>query len=197
MPRRSRNEEANLMETTIELHVSGRIRLRRGLLGMSQSDLAKAMGITFQQVQKYEKGSNRVSVGKLYRLADILDVPLTYFFEGLTIEGRRLRDDASAFPSPILSRRELDLVRAWKAAPPAVADEILSLLRVMEPDQPFTVAEAGKITVVPLPEPEAVMSAGVKPAAEKQDMPPPVRRGPGRPPGRRHPVWDPTDIYRV
>ena len=89
MPRRSKNAAVAALETVIENHVAGRIRLRRGLLGMSQSDLAKALGITFQQVQKYERGSNRVSVGKLYRLADILDVPLTFFFDGLDVPDMR------------------------------------------------------------------------------------------------------------
>ncbi len=105
---------------------------------MSQSDLAKALGITFQQVQKYERGSNRVSVGKLYRLADILDVPLTFFFDGLDVPDMRRPPESFAATaegsSPILSRRELDLLRAWKSAPEEVADAVGSLLRAVSPN---------------------------------------------------------------
>lgn len=210
MPRRSRNNDANLMETTIETHSAGRIRLRRGLLGMSQSDLAKALGITFQQVQKYERGSNRVSVGKLYRLADILDVPLTYFFDGLVIEGRQLRNDLSGSPSPILSRRELDLLRAWKAAPPAVADEVLGLLRAVKPgappDLPVAAADSGIGAAAPVPELEVPLIANAGPAKDDKEAPAPIKRGPGRPKGsgpapavreatrKRHPIWNPSDI---
>ena len=65
----------------IDVHVGARIRLRRTLLGISQTTLADAMGLTFQQVQKYESGANRVSSSRLYDAARILDVPLPYFFD--------------------------------------------------------------------------------------------------------------------
>ena len=68
----------------IDVHVGSRIRLRRTLLGMSQERLAEAIGLTFQQVQKYEKGANRVSSSRLYDLAGILDVPLAYFFDEMS-----------------------------------------------------------------------------------------------------------------
>lgn len=133
MPRRTKNAAVAAVENAIESHVAARIRLRRGLLGMSQSDLARALGLTFQQVQKYERGSNRVSVGKLVRMAEILDVPLTFFFDGLEVPGLgealRIRgkdEDPAAAP---LGRRDLDLLRSWRAAPPEVADAVTSLLR--------------------------------------------------------------------
>ena len=68
----------------IDLHVGGRVRLRRKLLGISQDQLAMALGITFQQIQKYERGANRVSASKLYEIAKTLQVPVAFFFEGLT-----------------------------------------------------------------------------------------------------------------
>ncbi|WP_086008798.1 helix-turn-helix domain-containing protein, partial [Nitrospirillum viridazoti] len=120
MPRRTKNTVVAELEGKIENHVASRIRLRRGLLGMSQSDLARALGITFQQVQKYERGSNRVSVGKLYRLAEILDVPLTFFFDDLESGADRPAPTTFSAPdegSPLLSRRDLDLLRAWRNAP--------------------------------------------------------------------------------
>lgn len=67
----------------IDVHVGNRIRIRRMLIGMSQEKLGEQLGLTFQQVQKYEKGSNRVSASRLYRMAKILSVPVQYFFDDL------------------------------------------------------------------------------------------------------------------
>ncbi|HYC05525.1 MAG TPA: helix-turn-helix transcriptional regulator [Azospirillaceae bacterium] len=173
MPRRTKNAAVASIETAIETHVAARIRLRRGLLGMSQSDLARALGITFQQVQKYERGSNRVSVGKLFRLADILDVPLSFFFDGLEMTGvENAPKPPTGFAedqSPLLSRRDLDLLRAWRQSPPAVADAIAILLRAVSQE-----------------EEEA---EGVADGAEARgDSKPPASRR------RRRAVWDPSDI---
>lgn len=66
----------------IDRHVGGRIRMRRMLAGISQEKLGEALGITFQQVQKYEKGSNRVSASRLQIIARVLDVPIAFFFDG-------------------------------------------------------------------------------------------------------------------
>ena len=67
----------------IDVHVGGRVRLRRMLIGMSQEKLGELLGLTFQQVQKYEKGANRVGAGRLYQIAQILDVPVQFFFDDL------------------------------------------------------------------------------------------------------------------
>jgi len=67
----------------VDMHVGARIRMRRRFLGISQQSLAAQLGITFQQVQKYERGANRVSASKLYEVACALNTPVTYFFEGL------------------------------------------------------------------------------------------------------------------
>lgn len=66
----------------IDVHVGSRVKLRRGLMNMSQSSLAEMLGITFQQVQKYERGANRVSASRLFHLGQILDVPVEFFFDG-------------------------------------------------------------------------------------------------------------------
>lgn len=210
MPRRSRNTAANAAEALVETHAAGRIRLRRALLGMSQSDLAKALGITFQQVQKYERGSNRVSVGKLYRLADILDVPMMFFFDGLEAAGQRhVASTDTLEQSGILSRRELDLLRAWRGAPPEVADTVSALLRAIEPDRKADLVDqpvdAPVSKPAPAPEPvplPAVAEAAPPPTPDEQEAPPRRR---GRPPGStntkpskpRRPtgaVWNPADI---
>lgn len=65
----------------VDVHVGQRLRVRRSLLGMSQEKLAEAIGITFQQIQKYERGTNRVSAGRLYQFSKILGVPIAYFYD--------------------------------------------------------------------------------------------------------------------
>jgi transcriptional regulator with XRE-family HTH domain len=74
MPKRAPNP--------IDKHVGSRVRMRRLKLNMSQTDLGNALGLTFQQVQKYEKGSNRVSASRLQHISQILQVPVPFFFEG-------------------------------------------------------------------------------------------------------------------
>jgi transcriptional regulator with XRE-family HTH domain len=74
----------------IDKHVGGRVRMRRLILDMSQTDLANALGLTFQQVQKYEKGTNRIGASRLQHISQILQAPVPFFFEGVT--------DASGVP---------------------------------------------------------------------------------------------------
>lgn len=71
----------------VDMHVGARIRMRRRFLGFTQQTLAESLGLTFQQVQKYERGANRVSASKLYDIARALNVPVPYFFEGLADTG--------------------------------------------------------------------------------------------------------------
>lgn len=66
----------------IDRHVGSRVRMRRMLAGISQEKLGEALGLTFQQVQKYEKGSNRISASRLQQIANLLDVPVAFFFDG-------------------------------------------------------------------------------------------------------------------
>ena len=79
----------------VDIHVGSRLRQRRTALGISQTNLATTLGLTFQQVQKYEQAKNRVSASRLYRFSKILDVPVTFFFEGIA------SDTAPAPPSMI------------------------------------------------------------------------------------------------
>ena len=118
----------------VDLHVGARIRMRRKLLGVSQEKLADQLGLTFQQVQKYERGANRVSASKLYEIARALQTSVAYFFDGLAdtvdpglelAEGREFMNElvmtpeglelASLFPKLKRGRvrlRVLDLVKA-------------------------------------------------------------------------------------
>jgi transcriptional regulator with XRE-family HTH domain len=76
--------DADRSPNPVDLHVGARIRMRRKVLGVSQEKLADELGLTFQQVQKYERGANRVSASKLYEIARALSAPVSYFFEGLS-----------------------------------------------------------------------------------------------------------------
>lgn len=70
----------------VDIHVGSRVRIRRKVLKMSQEKLGDSLGVTFQQVQKYERGSNRVGASRLFKMAQVMDVPVQYFFEGLGME---------------------------------------------------------------------------------------------------------------
>jgi transcriptional regulator with XRE-family HTH domain len=81
----AKNGEGNMSgrsSDAVDKHVGSRVRMRRLMLGLSQGKLADQVELTFQQVQKYEKGTNRIGAGRLYQLSHILDVPVSFFFEG-------------------------------------------------------------------------------------------------------------------
>ena len=70
----------------VDVHVGARVRLRRKILRLSQEKLGEELGVTFQQVQKYERGSNRVGASRLWKLSQVLDVPVNFFYDGLSTE---------------------------------------------------------------------------------------------------------------
>jgi len=86
-------EKPKRLATTVDLHVGSRIRALRKQLGISQQHLAEQLGLTFQQIQKYERGRNRVSASRLYQTAGVLHVPVSYFFEGLDDQATDTRAD--------------------------------------------------------------------------------------------------------
>jgi transcriptional regulator with XRE-family HTH domain len=83
----------------IDKHVGSRVRMRRMMLGMSQEKLGNNLGLTFQQVQKYEKGTNRIGASRLQQISHILQVPVSFFFEGAPSGAARV-DGMSEAPSP-------------------------------------------------------------------------------------------------
>ena len=130
----------------IDVHVGSRIRLRRTLLGMSQERLGEALGLTFQQVQKYERGVNRVGASRLFDLSRVLDVPISFFFDDMPDSlastygqaGRRaggFTEMQNGFTDDALSRREtLELVRAYyRITDPAVRKRVFDLIKSMGP----------------------------------------------------------------
>jgi transcriptional regulator with XRE-family HTH domain len=136
----------------IDIHVGGRIRLRRTLLGMSQERLGESLGLTFQQVQKYERGVNRVGASRLFDLSRVLDVPISFFFDdmpealaGIHGTGHATRaaggfaDRQDAFGTDeALNRREtLELVRAYyRITDSAVRKRVFDLIKSMGPIEP-------------------------------------------------------------
>lgn len=98
----------------VDIHVGTRIRTRRLLIGMNQETLARALGLTFQQVQKYEGGANRVSASRLSRIADVLGVPISYFFSDIDSDG----EAAEAETRERMQRPEtIELIRCYYAIP--------------------------------------------------------------------------------
>ncbi len=89
----------------IDVHVGTRIRLRRTLLGLSQEKLGEAIGLTFQQVQKYERGANRVGSSRLFDLSRVLDVPIAYFFDEMPGSGAGQEPEPAHGPRPSADRR--------------------------------------------------------------------------------------------
>ena len=85
----------------IDIHVGSRVRLRRMMLGMSQEKLGESLGITFQQIQKYEKGTNRIGASRLQQISNILQVPVSFFFEGAPhLPGHHHSGGMGEAPSP-------------------------------------------------------------------------------------------------
>ena len=125
----------------VDAHVGNRLRERRILLGLSQTRLGESLSLSFQQIQKYERGIDRISVGRLVHLAHVLDVPITYFFEELSapegVDGGELQDSvlrssaSEALSEDPMSKREtLELVRAYyQIDQPELRKHIFALIR--------------------------------------------------------------------
>lgn len=122
----------------IDIHVGARLRLRRTLLGLSQEKLGEAVGITFQQLQKYERGANRISASRLFNLAQVLNVPVTFFFDDLppaddTVSGARVSEPTETDEFESMAKREtLELVRAYyRINDPAVRKRTFDLVKAL------------------------------------------------------------------
>ena len=125
----------------VDVHVGARLRQRRTLLGMSQEKLGEAVGLTFQQIQKYERGANRIGASRLYQLSNVLDVSVSYFFEEMPGEVQKTRGDYAAprqaddiesvqSGDPMARRETLELVRAYyKIEDPKVRKRVFELTK--------------------------------------------------------------------
>ena len=109
----------------IDVHVGGRIRQRRTELGLSQTKLADALDLTFQQVQKYETGANRVGASRLYDISHVLRVPVEHFFDGLT----KSEPESKDVP---MNRNTVELVRAYyKVTNPRVRKQLFETAKAL------------------------------------------------------------------
>jgi transcriptional regulator with XRE-family HTH domain len=128
----------------IDVHVGSRVRLRRTLLGMSQEKLGEALGLTFQQVQKYERGANRVGASRLFDLSRVLDVPVSFFFDDMDdqLKGQSPAQIASVGElaeapahfehDPLAKRETLELVRAYyRINDPQVRKRVYELAKAL------------------------------------------------------------------
>ncbi|MDG2242601.1 MAG: helix-turn-helix transcriptional regulator [Rhodospirillaceae bacterium] len=120
--RSSRGRMPSGKPNPVDVYVGSRVRLRRTLLGLSQEKLGEAIGLTFQQVQKYERGANRIGASRLWDLSRVLDCPVSYFFEDMEDDVRaaspRNLTERTAEPDqkesdPMTKRETLELVRAY------------------------------------------------------------------------------------
>lgn len=140
----------------VDVHVGTRLRQRRTLLGMSQTTLGTAVGLTFQQIQKYERGANRLSASRLFEFAKVLDVSVSYFFDempanalaGRPMLGRgRKGSGETSTPleqekDPLIKRETLELVRAYyKIRPAGVRAGVAKMIKAIGADAPTSVAK--------------------------------------------------------
>lgn len=116
------------MKHPVDIHVGKRIRHRRWMLGMTQQQLADAVGIKFQQIQKYETGMNRVSASRLWDIANTLDVTIGFFFQGL---GDDVREANGAGADLLAEKEALELLRTYYAIPEAQRRRLFELARVL------------------------------------------------------------------
>ena len=125
----------------VDVHVGARVRVRRTLLGMSQEKLGDAIGLTFQQVQKYERGANRIGSSRLFDLSRVLDVPIEFFFEDMPsdvaasspAQTRGMAEDPVIYElDPMAKRETLELVRAYyKITDPHIRKRLFELTKAL------------------------------------------------------------------
>ena len=116
------------MAHPVDVHVGQRVRQRRWMLGMTQVQLAENVGIKFQQIQKYETGANRVSASRMWDIAAALQVPVSFFFEGL--EGQA-PDTGEAQGDVLTDKEALELLRSYYAIPETQRRRLFDLARVL------------------------------------------------------------------
>ena len=133
----------------VDMHVGARLRLRRTLLGISQGKLGDSVGLTFQQIQKYERGANRIGASRIYEFSHVLDVSVAYFFDEMNdvtkatrgrrinLKGRTSNDQVELETDPLARRETLELVRAYyKINDPKIRKRLFELIKTLANSQP-------------------------------------------------------------
>ena len=119
------------MAHPVDVHVGKRVRHRRWLVGMTQQQLAEKVGIKFQQIQKYETGANRVSASRLWDISEVLNVPVSFFFEGLDVEQAAVAKE-ERMPSDLMGDKEaMELIRSYYSIPENQRKRLFDLARVL------------------------------------------------------------------
>ncbi len=116
------------MKHPVDIHVGQRVRWRRWQQGMTQQQLCDKIGVTIQQIQKYETGTNRISVSRMWDIAATMEVPVSYFFEGLDGQAP---DTGEARADILTDKEAVDLVRAYYAIPETQRKRLFDLARVL------------------------------------------------------------------
>ncbi len=117
----------------IDLHVAQRLKLRRSLMGFTQDRLAQAVGVSFQMVQKYEKGESRVGASRLMKIAEALDIPVSWFFEGFRNPSMVLAEEAPVLDDEIFSRREtMEILKAYYGLPETLRKHVLGMVKGLQ-----------------------------------------------------------------
>lgn len=117
----------------IDIHVGQNVRARRKMVGMSQTQLANELGVSFQQVQKYERGTNRIGSSRLFRMSTKLDVPVAYFFDGAETKLPGCNDMEEELGAEVLNSTETrELLDAYfRILDPRIRKKVLSLARLL------------------------------------------------------------------
>ena len=132
--------DADRSPNPVDLHVGARVRMRRKLLGVSQEKLADALGLTFQQVQKYERGANRISASKLFEIGRFLQAPPSYFFDGLG-EGQAVGDafeetaQEQSMHEFLMTSEGVELASLLPKLPSKYRRRVLELVRTLAEDE--------------------------------------------------------------
>ena len=128
------------MMDVIDIHLGRRLRRRRRILGLTQQQLAGACGVRFQQIQKYECAANRMSASRLWQLAEVLEVPVSYFYEGL---GQDLSAEKEPEPSePHAAKDTKDLIQAFYSLSERPRQRLLDLAKSLNEGEPEVAGHA-------------------------------------------------------
>ena len=124
------------MMDLIDIHLGRRLRRRRRILGLTQQQLAGACGVRFQQIQKYECAANRMSAARLWQLAEVLEVPVSYFYEGLSADMPAQDKETPEPPEPMARKETQDLVQAFYALSERPRQRLLDLAKSLNENEP-------------------------------------------------------------
>ena len=125
----------------VDIHVGQRVKLRRTLIGLTQAKLGESLGLTFQQIQKYERGANRVSASKLWQLGNVFNIPISFFFEKMSqtvrdsfpgYEGETAESNIPEENITLYRQQTLELVRTFsRLTDPTIRKRVIDIVRAI------------------------------------------------------------------